>query len=175
MSAIAKTKQLVSIRSESRTIYAVATNSALEPLVTNLVLLDQLNKYPGLMEQETDAAEQFFLELKRTVCSTLLALGIQAPRPIRILKPSKFTPIGRHSVGLLWRAEAEGTSHVKARQYMYLILRYEPSRVIVEMMRWPETRSFKNAVSVEFEVGQIMAGQQSVSDQITDEDESHSL
>ena len=62
---------------------------------------------------------------------------------------------------------------MKAQQY--LILRYEPSRVIVEMMRWPEARRCKNAVSVEFEVGQIMAGQLSVSDQITDEGESHSL
>ena len=49
MSAIAKTKQLVSIRSESRTIYTVATHPALEPVVTNPVLLYQLNKYPRLM------------------------------------------------------------------------------------------------------------------------------
>ena len=118
------------------------------------------------MDQETDAAEQFFLEMKRTVCSTLLALGIQAPRPIRILKPSRYTPIGRHYVGLLWHAEAEGMSHVRTQQY--LLLHYEPSRVIVEMMRWPEAQRCKNAVSAEFEVGQIMAGQLS-------EGESHSL
>lgn len=151
MSAIGKKKKHRNqrVRSISRTIYPSDTNPTLRSILTNTDFMDQLEKYPEMIEQQTIAAAHFFSDFKNTVGATLFALGLGAPLEIRILKPSNLTPIGRHSVGVLWDNEAcASASHEVQR---FLLLRYEPSRVIVQMMEWPEKQ---HVVSVDFEVGE---------------------
>ena len=118
MSAIAKKKRQLLARSTSITYFTCEGNPSLTRVCTNPILPDQLKKYAALLDQETDAAVQFFLAFKKNLCDTFLALGIRRPRHICIIKPSERTPIGRNCVACVRctrpRARALPVAHSRA-------------------------------------------------------------